>query len=140
MDLVGDHPPALRSRANHQDLPQSPLDSHVAYLIEGEVKKWSLLLSQKPGTLNQDEPSVRKEERAIPGDRLLDGGAATKQDGFVGPEQLDVLQRQCPLDVNEKGICRSWLLLFDKLVRTNERADDSHLRHALGRDNGIPLG
>ncbi len=73
--------------------------------------------------MNQDEPSVRKVERAIPRDRLFDGGAATQQDGFVGPEQLDVLQRQCPLDVNEKEfVVLGSFCLTSWLGRTNGQA------------------
>ena len=102
MDLVGDHPAALGSRTDHQDLPQSPLDSHVAYLVEGKVEKWGLGLSQNPGPMNQDEPSVRKVEDAIPRDGLLDGSVATQQNGLVGSEQLDVLQRQRSLSVDER--------------------------------------
>ncbi len=102
MDLVGDHPAALGSRADHQDLPQSPFDSNVAYFIEGEVEKWGLRLSQNPGFVNQDEPSVCEVEHAVPRHWLLDGGVATEQNGLVGPEQLDVLQRQCSLSVDEK--------------------------------------
>lgn len=104
MDLVGDHPAALGSRTNHQDLPQSPLDSHVAYLVESEVEKWGLRLSQNPGPMNQDEPSVRKVEHTVPRDRLLDGRVATQQDGLVGSEQLDVLQRQRSLSVDERNL------------------------------------
>lgn len=52
--------------------------------------------------MNQDEPSVGKIEHAIPRDRLLDGGVATQEDGLVGPEQLDVLQRQRLLSGDEK--------------------------------------
>lgn len=104
MDLVGDHPAALGSRTNHQDLPQSPLDSHVAYLVEGKVEKWGLGLSQNSGPMNQDEPSVRKVEHTVPRDRLLDGGVATQQDGLVGSEQLDVLQRQRSLSVDERNL------------------------------------
>jgi len=104
VDLVGDHPAALGSGTNHQDLPQSPLDSHVAYLVEGKVEKWGLGLSQNPGPMNQDEPSVRKVEDAIPRDRLLDGSVATQQNGLVGSEQLDVLQRQRSLSVDERNL------------------------------------
>ena len=104
MDLVRDHPAALGSRTDHQHLPESPLDSHVAYLVEGEVEKWGLGLSQNPGPMNQDEPSVRKVEDAIPRDRLLDGSVATQQNGLVGSEQLDVLQRQRSLSVDERNL------------------------------------
>ena len=104
MDLVGDHPAARGSCTDHQDLPQSPLDSHVAYLVESEVEKWGLRLSQNPGPMNQDEPSVRKVEHTVPRDRLLDGRVATQQDGLVGSEQLDVLQRQRSLSVDERNL------------------------------------
>src|SRR3989454_5463393 len=104
MDLVGDHPAALGSCTDHQDLPHSPLDSHVAYLVESEVEKWGLRLSQNPGPMDQDEPSVRKVEHTVPRDRLLDGRVATQQDWLVGAAQLDVLQRQRSLSVDERNL------------------------------------
>jgi hypothetical protein len=132
VDLVGDHSAALRSGTNHQDLPQGPLYSNVAYLVEGEVEKWGLRLSQNPGLVNQDEPSVGKIEHAIPRDRLLDRGVATQEDGLVGPEQLDVLQRQRSLSGDEKEfVVLGSFCLTSWSGGTNGRAD-SHLHQQSG--------